>query len=1066
MELSDLSSAKKLKFKLRCQRSSANFHPGALLTLKSAKGEQEFWASQYGAPSTEEERHMLCETDPVSAEYIRNMLESDQLGYLRTIFVIEQFEDGALAVQTYAFRSITEYRSDIFIHVRQDLLDQQNMTLEQLYRRYVWDQIGSPVLFCWSYKSRKKDATAIRLISGRYCLRLQHSHLGLEAVGQYRWKELEENKDSLDSLIDICTAPKIQFIPALASAPDNEELAADMEKTSASDSYLARWDAYSEMDKKLREMEEKEFGELKCTCQKTIPTYSKVSYVFQLEESMDERFLGKEVGFLTELAMKDSGAGLESGGKKNQVKPIPVGEIREISGTTVTTVWTVTDDLGRDWNLSDGYLVLNSIGNRVIANRRGVARNRIAQHEAPIKYLDSLIEDGAQQGVKRGNEKPVSNKFKRTFDKAELLNEGQKKALEVAINSPDIALIQGPPGTGKTTVIKAICARFQEIYEQKEKELKEVNPEHTLRQPKILISSFQNDAVDNAISKPQAGEIPAYRKTAKRAKASIEEQHQKRLDSWHSHVRRSVRQMIEAQIPARFVEEKERLWDEYLSYKNSGESLDKAGALIKHYLSFTAIQYPEQLVDRACFVIRQWEQTDSEADIPNPIVSRLEALRTEPVSFADDGRSNAYRFCRYLRMHRELDLESGTIENIEAVCEENCSEETFERYVQTVKQMKKRFCTPAPAIDIRDTKAVNRCLLEMWDCFTKQYAKTLTDPESKKSLILSEFLSRLDEEYEAIARNYTVTTAATCQTCIDTRGRQQEYDLVIVDEAARAHPLDLFIPMSMGKKIILVGDQKQLPHMLEPDIVEAIGKNPDFKDLPELEKSLFERLFELFSRGTRPQAVMLDFQFRMHPDICSFVSEVFYDNLLKTDPSLTPDKRASPPEINGGRALTFVNIPYSRGGETGGLSKSRQAEINVLCEDVRKILESDPDPEYGVGVITFYSAQAKLIRDKLEMVLDNEQLSKVEVNTVDAFQGKEFDYTLLSCVRSNRPKQEGEAPHVGFLKKPNRLCVAFSRARRQLIVYGDGGTLCQIPCFARLYEICKTEGGGCYREQN
>ena len=95
--------------------------------------------------------------------------------------------------------------------------------------------------------------------------------------------------------------------------------------------------------------------------------------------------------------------------------------------------------------------------------------------------------------------------------------------------------------------------------------------------------------------------------------------------------------------------------------------------------------------------------------------------------------------------------------------------------------------------------------------------------------------------------------------------------------------------------------------------------------------------------------------------------------------------------------------------------------------------------------------------------LNDEEKANIEIGTVDAFQGKEFDYVLLSCVRSNAPR-DGKQPVVGFLEKPNRLCVAFSRSIRQLAVYGDAETLIQIPCFSRLYNICAVEGGGCYRE--
>lgn len=133
-----------------------------------------------------------------------------------------------------------------------------------------------------------------------------------------------------------------------------------------------------------------------------------------------------------------------------------------------------------------------------------------------------------------------------------------------------------------------------------------------------------------------------------------------------------------------------------------------------------------------------------------------------------------------------------------------------------------------------------------------------------------------------------------------------------------------------------------------------------------------------------------------------------------------------------------------------------------ISRDLKSILETDK--EATVGIITFYSAQASKIKQSLEMILNDEESSRVEVGTVDAFQGKEFDYVMLSCVRSNRPKDDNEKPVVGFLEKPNRLCVAFSRAVRQLIVYGDAETLIQIPCFSNLYDICTNGKGGYYRE--
>lgn len=101
--------------------------------------------------------------------------------------------------------------------------------------------------------------------------------------------------------------------------------------------------------------------------------------------------------------------------------------------------------------------------------------------------------------------------------------------------------------------------------------------------------------------------------------------------------------------------------------------------------------------------------------------------------------------------------------------------------------------------------------------------------------------------------------------------------------------------------------------------------------------------------------------------------------------------------------------------------------------------------------------------EEIQKFLDEEQKRLVEVGTVDAFQGKEYDYVILSAVRSNEIKNDPQKS-VGFLVKPNRLCVAFSRAQRQLIVCGDPNTLQQVDPFDKLMNLCKTGKEGLYRE--
>lgn len=1050
MKISDIVTAKGSKIKLIFQDTSAKFTKDSLLRIEPTQNEREFLVSQYGhGTDIENSKPVLCKTDSLTAEYIVDLLGTEKADSFRCLFSVDGINETSLEIQAYTFKSVTEYKTTIFIQVSEKLLEKTSF--EKLYKDYVWDQLGEPALFCLNFKRKKKDNADVRFISGKRALTAHNTPRGIIAEGEYYLKERDYQP------IDIYVAPEIQFIPVSENAGINGSLAADLDKVSNPQSYFARWEAYNELSKKLLQQESEEFGELLYSSYTMKTDLAGITFEFFVNEELDDSFKGKELG-AAEASDPDS--------KETTRRPrqTAVGSIRRISGNKVTTYLEGVD--GFDVIPDSGCLSLYTAGDRYIMARRDAARERMIKHQSPIKSIVALIEAGASEyelPSDWGSHKAITEELKKNFKKANELNPEQIAALDIAINTPDIALIQGPPGTGKTTVIKAICERFREIYEAEERQQQKLDEDHMIRSPKILISSFQNEAVDNAISTPLPGDIPAYRKTAKRAKDSAKEQYQKALDNWYTGVSNSIKDLIEDKAAAEYVEAKKLLSDEYLSYKNSGESLEIAASLIKHYLSFSEIHYPAELLDAANAVIRAVEKESLANDLPDPIVDRLESQRLEAEGFADDGQRNAKRLASHLKIRDDLDIPENAIGVIQRVCEENYSDEEFSAYVRLIEGLKNKYCKQTVFVNVKDKAVINECLIAMADCFNNQFANTLTDIESKKSLILSEFLSRLEQEYEAVVEKYSMTTAATCQTCLDVKSASSQiFDLVIIDEAARANPLDLFIPMSMGRKIILVGDHKQLPHMLEPDVLKIIMEDPKFKDLPEIEKSLFERLFGMFSKGQKPKAILLTHQFRMHPEICKFVSDAFYDGQLKTSEKITSEDRSSPKEINDGRALTFVNIPTSRGTETGGVSKSRRVEVEAVSKEVKNIL--DIEPNTTIGVITFYAAQATKIKQSLEMTLNAEEMNHVEVGTVDAFQGKEFGYVLLSCVRSNLPKKEGDLPNVGFLEKPNRLCVAFSRAIKQLIVFGDVDTLIQIPCFSKLYDLCALEGGGCYRE--
>lgn len=1048
MKISEIYSAMGLKIKLNYEDTSADFREGNLIRVEASHEARSYLVSQYGKGVTNN-RTILCKVSPDTDDYLADLFSGEHENAYRCMFLITDVETGSLAVQTYTFRSVTEYKTPISIIVTDKLLEEYS--IEKLSKEYIWNQLGMPALFCLNYKDKKKQRANLRFIGGKRFLIAQNTARGILA------ESVSYLKEKYDVPVDIFVAPDIKFVPMSDLAEVNDALSADLEKISNPASYFARWEAYDELSRKLLDVESEEFGEIHYSSFDFRAEPNGVTYEFIVSEELDDSIRGKEIGASEPETVEEQ---LEKHTKRK--RQISVGQIKRIDGKRITTFLEASDNT--DLIPNKGVLKLYTAGDQYIMARRLAARERMVQHRSPIKSLVALIEAGVS-GIELmntwGTHKGVTDELRRNFKRANDLNPEQTAALEMAINTPDIALIQGPPGTGKTTVIKAIAERFREIFEAEEKRLQKADPEHSLRSPKILITSFQNEAVDNAISTPLPGDIPAFRKTAKRAKDGSKEQYQKSLENWYSGLKATLLGMIEDKAAPEFVEKKRSLDDEFLSYKNAGEPIEKAAALIDRYLSFVEIPYPKNVVAEAKAIIAAAFAATSD-DYVDPIVKKLESQRITPEAFEDDGERNARRLAAHIRINDDLGIAEDILLAIEAVCDEDYSSEDFSEYVKAVDMLRKRFCKDKVTIDPKDKDTINECILKLANTFSKHYLGTLSSMESKKSLILSNFLNRLEQDYEMIVQKYSMTTAATCQASMDLRESvDKTYDLVIIDEAARANPLDLFIPMSMGRKIILVGDHKQLPHMLEPDVLKLLTDDPKFKDIPEIEKSLFERLFEMFSKGQKPKAIPLTKQFRMHPEICSFVSDSFYDGILQTAKSVTADDRKSSSDINNGKALTFVNIPISRGAEASGVSKTRWAEVEVIGKDIRHILDVDPDA--SIGIITFYAAQAQMLKRHTDSFLNDEEKANIEIGTVDAFQGKEFDYVLLSCVRSNAPR-DGKQPVVGFLEKPNRLCVAFSRSIRQLAVYGDAETLIQIPCFSRLYNICAVEGGGCYRE--
>ncbi|KAG8460173.1 hypothetical protein KFE25_014318, partial [Diacronema lutheri] len=273
---------------------------------------------------------------------------------------------------------------------------------------------------------------------------------------------------------------------------------------------------------------------------------------------------------------------------------------------------------------------------------------------------------------------------------------------------------------------------------------------------------------------------------------------------------------------------------------------------------------------------------------------------------------------------------------------------------------------------------------------------------------------------------------------------QRGFDTVLIDEAAQSVEIASLIPLRTGcQRLILVGDPQQLPATVFSSHAVAAG----------YERSLFERL-----QGAGHRTHLLRTQYRMHPDISRFPARHFYSGRL-IDASTVVTERARPYHAYRLFApYSFVDVADGEAELTSGASWANTSEARLVVLIVRHLLAehahiAGPGCEH-IGVVSPYNGQVKRIRALLRDELGAEAVARLDVHSVDGFQGREKEVILLSCVRAGRGGGRG----IGFLKDARRLNVALTRAKSLLIVLGSARTLAVDTTWRALIEDARARG--------
>ena len=277
----------------------------------------------------------------------------------------------------------------------------------------------------------------------------------------------------------------------------------------------------------------------------------------------------------------------------------------------------------------------------------------------------------------------------------------------------------------------------------------------------------------------------------------------------------------------------------------------------------------------------------------------------------------------------------------------------------------------------------------------------------------------------AAVRAARVILATMTNTTVNRLLFAERFDVVIIEEVGMAILPGLFYCAVLARhKVIMVGDPKQLPSIVQSrdDYVHrAMGRSIFEVTVPDL--------------AAADTVVMLDTQYRMHPDIGNLVSNLFYDGNLRHGENTAQRTRIAARKPFPDAAVVVVDTAQTTvcKVQDGGFSRSNERNAQ-LC--VELAVEALQDGIESVAIITPYVEQSRLVRQLLGQA--RVEAERVECRTVHRFQGNERDMVILDTV-DTEPLPPGVllAGSARRSSAPNLINVSISRARGKLIVIAD-----------------------------
>lgn len=690
--------------------------------------------------------------------------------------------------------------------------------------------------------------------------------------------------------------------------------------------------------------------------------------------------------------------------KKNIHHYLDVGHMREFSDGRMIIDMTPQVDYSNI--ASSGEISISMRMAEIALDRQRKALKSIQYKENVNPEISEIIFNPSIATSKNNLMLSESDCKSKEIDKSKLVS------LEKALTADNMFLLQGPPGTGKTTFISELVYQILNGNDKYRG-----NPD-----AKILIASQSHVAVDHSLAKIKKL-IPDIKMIRigildKLAESSREYTLDIFCREWTQKVIKNCKEAL-----ARY--KQEIGIDESLQEKNSiiieiesinqeiSELIDELETVETELERVNVLDSKWQFVNEKIATMKQMiaiktvgVTEEHLSQIIDDFTENLSGLNDKLASVIDESIALAEQKIelqdRSAFINEELGIKGREVNEWKELLGVSNNEE----YLQTKEEIQ---------VALKENK--------------KKYAKY-----SKVESLCKEWQKRVIQGdgllQESIADSTLV--GATCLGIASLSSTIEfNFDWVIVDEAGKATPPEILVPICLGRKVVLVGDHKQLPPVVDEALLKLQDKERMNISKEDLELSLFEYLERSLSDDCKN---ILDEQYRMNPVIGDLISNLFYDGKLISKTS--KEEKTIPLKMYESKPLVWLSTTSRSDRKEERISDSYRntCEAKLIFEQLLEI-----DEELGelklkkeTAIIAGYRGQ----RDWLIRLYESSYKARfhnmtIEINTVDAFQGRETDIVFYSIVRSN------DNGNLGFLKDVRRLNVAFSRARELLVVVGD-----------------------------